>query len=136
MLCQPIRSGDAIICSACGRKFVILDATIPPERYYARCELSTPREPSTPRRRPGLARRVYSACRAAGRWVAAGMPVRTPERVDALFRICSACEHFAGTKCGVCGCPVNNDASTPRKNKLAMATESCPLEPPRWTADV
>lgn len=78
---------------------------------------------------------------AIGRWQAAGSPVRSQSRVNELLAICEACPYLAGRgtdrkHCGKCGCPVNGRVDEPTKNKLAMATERCPLDPPRWEAEV
>jgi hypothetical protein len=39
--------------------------------------------------------------------------------------ICEQCEHFSGTACVQCGCPVNLEKRF--RNKLAWRSESCPL---------
>lgn len=70
-------------------------------------------------------------------WQEAGQPVRTAEEITKLFAICSGCpflgkDKLRGTYCGKCGCPVNSKATCPTGNKIAMATEHCPLSPPRW----
>lgn len=66
-------------------------------------------------------------------WIAAGRPMRSPERTAALFAICAACPHkVAGgfmqpDSCCLCGCTI----SPTRRfmNKLAWATTTCPREP-------
>lgn len=88
---------------------------------------------------PGLLRLGLNVTTALAKWVAAGSPVRSPARVKELLAICQACPFMATRKngekwCGKCGCPVNNSPDA-RRNKLAMATEACPLDPPRWTAE-
>jgi hypothetical protein len=74
---------------------------------------------------------------ALARWTLAGRPTRSQSRINELLAICHACEFFDRPRgrCLKCGCPVN-DRPEAGRNKLAMATESCPDEPPRWTADV
>lgn len=89
---------------------------------------------------PGLVQLGASYLSAHARWVLAGSPPpRSQERVNELLAICSTCPFLykgnRGNYCGKCGCPISGDAKAAR-NKLAMATESCPLNPPRWTADV
>ncbi len=100
----------------------------------ARCELYEPAP------EPGLARLGLNLASAVAKWIKAGRPVRTQERVDELLAICRACPFLNRTNpnrefCTKCGCRVNGDAANPTTNKLAMATESCPLDPPRWTKE-
>ena len=76
--------------------------------------------------------------RASRKWMAAGMPVRSPERIAELYQVCNACDKYITTKtgqgrCSLCGCKVNLHG---KMNKLLWATESCPLDPPKWTADI
>lgn len=63
------------------------------------------------------------------RWVAAGRPTRTPEEVRQLFEDhCKGCERYDQKKhaCKTCGCAVAGEGD-PLDNKLAMASEHCPL---------
>lgn len=63
------------------------------------------------------------------RWVAAGKPVRSQERILQIFdQHCSKCERYDPDRhaCKNCGCAVS-EVAEPLNNKLAMATESCPL---------
>jgi len=63
------------------------------------------------------------------RWAANGRPTRTKEEIERLFNEhCKGCERYDAKKhaCKSCGCAVSTDSS-PLGNKLAMATESCPL---------
>lgn len=63
------------------------------------------------------------------RWVAHGRPTRSKEEIEQLFNEhCKGCERYDEEKhaCKNCGCVVSTDSS-PLANKLAMATESCPL---------
>jgi len=70
-------------------------------------------------------------------WVAAGSPTRSQEEIDAILAICNSCEHFRKGKlrnsCAVCGCSLNRFPNG-LVNKIAMATECCPLAEPKWTA--
>lgn len=68
---------------------------------------------------------------AVARWIAAGKPKRTQEEIDHLFTICQACEHFSQkvSACRLCGCRINRNHRA-LGNKLAMATESCPIK--KW----
>lgn len=77
----------------------------------------------------------YSA--AVKRWVAAGRPVRSDDRVREIFEnYCKPCEHFDSERqtCRVCGCRVRRSGAA-LLNKLKMATERCPLDPPKWTEE-
>ena len=83
--------------------------------------------------------RARSLATAVAKWMAAGQPNRTPERVREIFdTICKPCKHFRkhknpGTgKCGLCTCPVNRKGLV---NKLKMATEQCPDDPPKWLSE-
>lgn len=67
-------------------------------------------------------------------WRAAGMPVRSKERVAELHEtLCKPCQHFKDDHCGVCGCPVNTYAQM--WNRLAWATAACPADPPRFVEE-
>lgn len=74
--------------------------------------------------------------RAMRRWVAAGRPERSEERVEHLLEThCRGCRMFDENRqvCNACGCSMKK--SLPAiKNKLKMATEGCPLG--RFVADV
>ena len=88
---------------------------------------------------PSLPMKANSYVAAVVKWIAAGRPTRSQERIDEILTtICDAkpvpCEKFANGGCSICGCKVNANPSALR-NKLAMATEACPLDPPRWTAE-
>jgi len=77
---------------------------------------------------PGLRARVSKYSWAAGRWIAAGRPVRDEEEVQQIFEtLCRPCEHFDAQKeiCNTCGCRVRRDGMA-LTNKIRMATERCP----------
>ncbi len=59
------------------------------------------------------------------RWTSSGMPRRTQAEIDERLTICQACPHFADNHCRVCGCPCVE--TNQLVNKLALATEACPL---------
>jgi len=75
--------------------------------------------------------KIKSFAVAHAEWIAAGMPLRTSERMIEIYdNICSKCEHFKEDTCTVCGCNIKREGNT--LNKLAMATTRCPLEEPKW----
>jgi orotate phosphoribosyltransferase len=82
---------------------------------------------------------AHQFARSVTRWMAAGRPTRTPERIaeilaDHCDKAGDRCPQYQAGRCNACGCPINNDP-TPLTNKLAMATEPCPADPPRFAAD-
>ena len=105
------------VCSRCGRRS---------EHYDAEPECA-------PKRNVITAAGRYTT--AVARWAAAGFPERSDEEVQQLFAICQQCEFFNGQLCRLCGCRCNIHGAA-IVNKLRMATESCPANPPRWTASV
>ena len=76
-----------------------------------------------------LGTKIYNYFGAVRRWVANGRPTRSKEEVAALFEThCKGCEMYDHKKhaCKSCGCQVAGEGD-PLENKLAMATEHCPL---------
>lgn len=88
---------------------------------------------------PGKIQMAWNYGKAVTKWKLAGSPKRSPERVLTILNdICETCTHFVPGErphCGLCGCSLN-DLPDGLDNKIAMATESCPAKPPKWTADV
>lgn len=83
--------------------------------------------PSLPRQASNL---VGALTRAAGAAIA-GRPVFVPPEVLARRdSICAACDENLSGRCRKCGCGVR--AQWLRKPRLA--TERCPLNPPKWDA--
>lgn len=72
-----------------------------------------------------LAQRVGRYAVALGRNALAGFEQSSPETITRRLAICHACEHFDAGVCSHCGC--NCNASGGLFNKLALATESCPI---------
>lgn len=63
---------------------------------------------------------------AHAKWIAAGCPVRSDDEIAARFAICSACEQFRRPSlCAHCGCQLRPSGVV--ANKIALATEVCPL---------
>lgn len=86
----------------------------------------------------GFAKRVWSYTKALARWNLAGQPLRSEAEQQRVLDICKGCPLFEPNKkpnrpgnCGICGCKLNI-----KNGKIAWATESCPLVPPKWTATV
>jgi hypothetical protein len=77
---------------------------------------------------PSLGRQAANVAGAVGRAVVAaitGQDVFVGEDILARRRAtCAACEHLVGAKCVLCGCPY--------ERKIKLATEQCPLNPPKW----
>lgn len=132
----------SVICDRCGK---------PSERSLRRrCRLPGEVDPVQD---PGIVGKAWNYATAIAKWTAAGSPLRAPEEIERIFAICEACPHFSlnvirqqglpddltfgGKKrphCMLCGCSLSK-APDGLKNKIAMATESCPDKPPRWTAE-
>jgi hypothetical protein len=68
-------------------------------------------------------------------WIRAGRPMRSRPKIRQLYdEVCKSCEHFGNDECDVCGCRIKRN--TRFMNKLAWATTECPLNPPKWEAEV
>jgi hypothetical protein len=60
------------------------------------------------------------------RWKDAGRPLRSPQEIQQIHdTYCVPCEEFDGKACGKCGCGIKRAGTF--LNKLAWATEKCPL---------
>lgn len=77
-------------------------------------------------------RRVIRYARALSRWIKAGRPERSREEIETIFsEHCIQCTEYDERpgRCKFCGCNVGLRAA-PMLNKIAMATENCPLD--KW----
>ena len=74
---------------------------------------------------PPLIIRGVNFASAMFRWTSSGMPRRTQAEIDERLAICQACPHLVDNHCRVCGCPCVE--TNQLINKLALATEACPL---------
>ena len=74
---------------------------------------------------PSLLARAGNFATAAARHVAAGAPRCTDEQIAERFAICVGCEHYDGSECRKCGCPVVRKRQW--ISKLSWAGESCPV---------
>ena len=84
---------------------------------------------------PGYFDMAYRYTRALSRWIKAGRPVRSEEDINRIFETaCEPCEARDPERsfCRHCGCRVNLSPSA-MMNKIAMATEECPLH--RWSQE-
>jgi len=82
--------------------------------------------------KPTFFNQAYRYARALSRWIKAGRPVREEAEIKRIFEIfCEPCEAYEAenSTCCYCGCRVNLAKLAPL-NKIAMATEECPLE--KW----
>lgn len=61
---------------------------------------------------------------ALARWWAAGKPVVAEAEYSRRLALCLACPELDGGRCRLCKCVV--------EKKALMATQACPLGPPRW----
>ena len=78
---------------------------------------------------------AYRYTRALSRWIKAGRPVRDEAEIKRIFETCcEPCEDYdvKSSACRHCGCRVNLMKAAPM-NKIAMATEECPLD--KWNKD-
>ena len=77
------------------------------------------------------------------KWVLAGKPMRTEDRMAEIHQICSTkCKHFVPggglvpgyDRCGICQCNLHPTHTV--LNKIAWATTHCPdKEDPKWEED-
>lgn len=90
----------------------------------------TPTVAATPVAYPSAAKQAKNFGRAMVRHVAAGAKLRSEEEIEQLLAICQACPFLDEQqhRCVQCGCPTN--ARRHWRNKLAIATERCPIG--RW----
>ena len=86
-----------------------------------------------PAKRLSLARRAATFAAAVASWIAAGCPLRTPERIGEIHAICKSdvCGKYlaAEDRCGACGCHLVvlvDPLGSEHPGKIAMATQSCP----------
>lgn len=101
--------------------------TVTPEICF-RCHKETTLEAK--KKEAHMGNKVWNYFEAIRKWVAAGRPVRTKEEIATLFaeHCNNGCDRYDKEKhaCKSCGCVVAAEGS-PLDNKLAMATEHCPL---------
>jgi hypothetical protein len=79
----------------------------------------------------GLLKTAMAFVSAEAKWIAAGMPKRSPEQIEEIYQLCQSCDKMEPSNtegyssCRLCGCTL---AKFPNViNKIEMATENCPL---------
>ena len=125
------------VCSRCGQVFEKSSgplacacgsaATPPPPQGTADAMVNTSRIVDSVAGDSDLTfvQKALNFAASSAKHVAAGMPQATEEQVAERFAICQSCDHFDGSACRQCGCPVVRE----RKflSKLSWAGESCPV---------
>ena len=127
------QSQRRFVCFKCQRAVILTgdDNTL-------KAILDTKSECLGKRRSPHIATRIGNYTRAVQRWIKAGRPVRDDARVAEIYDTkCRPCRHFDQNRetCTICGCFVRRSGSALR-NKIKMATERCPADPPLWKEEV
>jgi len=127
----------------CGERF-ILDKKI--EDIQSNCkstEISTEiateksKEKGKERMKSNIFQRGSQYLDERRRWVEAGKPLRSEERIAEIFEICSknTCGQYIEKgegvgQCGLCGCNLKKRGTL--LNKISWANTSCPMEEPLW----
>ncbi len=84
-----------------------------------------PREPKPATQGPGLLTKALNFTKSAVAHIAAGAPRASDAEIERRFAICQGCEHYDGSACTKCGCPVVRESRF--VSKLAWANEKCPV---------
>jgi hypothetical protein len=74
---------------------------------------------------PSLLIRGWNFATAMARWAGAGMPRRSQLEIEERLAVCQSCEFLRNQHCVKCGCACVEKNRL--MNKLALATEKCPL---------
>lgn len=77
------------------------------------------------RRSPSVIAKARNFAAAAAQHVAAGMPQCSDEERERRFAICQQCEHYDGSACSKCGCPIVRQKAY--ISKLSWADQECPV---------
>ena len=117
--------GDDLKCVHCGFQF---------RRATQRreCPVIQVDKAALAAKRLSWASRLSNYAEALAKWFKAGRPRRQQTRIDELLETCKGCEKYRNGACSSCGCRVNS-SGIGVVNKLAMATEACPIG--KWSAD-
>lgn len=117
--CEFRRIGGVNRCVRCG--FVDVINIHEPENVHRDCDVQ-----SLP-----LHRLAWSFTKAWARYWLYGRPATEEHLRAQRLATCKGCEHYKDAGCVKCGCPVT-DRPKWLADKLSMATERCPLNPPKW----
>jgi hypothetical protein len=118
MICSFVSTADGIRCERCGHELAGNRT-----RVFRACD-------AAPKEAQSLLKKAANFAAAAAQHVAAGAPMASEAEVARRHDICTACPHFDGKACGLCGCPVSRERSL--ISKLSWADQKCPDDPPRW----
>jgi hypothetical protein len=85
-------------------------------------------EGKPPQEYPSIVTQAGNLAKAVGRFVASGLKRVDEETYQERLAICRTCDQYdaAQKRCRLCGCKTTA--------KLRMASESCPLLEPKWSA--
>lgn len=81
---------------------------------------------------PGKFKRFINFSRSLFKFLKSGAATCTKEEIKQRFKICSKCDYFNGETCMHADCGCNIIDGTQFINKLAWASEECPLK--KWLA--
>ena len=110
-----------LICKDCKKDLI---SPYPPKLTHRQCFGST-----------GIIAKVWRFADAHKKWVNAGKPLRSAEEISKIYyEQCAKCPEIDHNTCSLCGCKLKPKGNT--LNKIAWATEECPLK--KWlpTVDV
>lgn len=114
MECELVHDGADFVCKLCGWRSKIC------------ARRNCPTKAGKPSNPPSLLERAVSFAAASARHALAGFPMRTEDQIKSILEThCQPCPEFTGRECRLCGCKTNEKKRL--LNKLAMATEHCPL---------
>jgi hypothetical protein len=83
--------------------------------------------PVVPPELPPITIRGWNFATAMWRWAASGFKMCTQEEIDERLAICQACAYLTpANTCQLCGCQC--DEKNQLLNKLAIASEKCPID--------
>lgn len=90
-----------------------------------RCENRDPEMPECEKSFPSIWIRGWNFANAMARHAATGFSRAAETIIEERLSICQRCPHLVDQHCQLCGCPCI--AENQLLNKLALASESCPL---------
>jgi glycosyltransferase involved in cell wall biosynthesis len=94
--------------------------------FFTKLEAMPVPEKPVELQKPNWLIRGWNFTTAMAKWTAAGMKMRSQAEIDARLAICQACPYLdRQSTCTVCGCACVETNQV--LNKLAIATEKCPM---------